>query len=126
MNILSDATIGTLLIIGSVLCDVLSNIYLKKSQGFKHKLYGIIAITFVGLAFLCLAMAISVMDLSIAYALFGAFGLLLTTIIDRILFWSAYKTIRIFGAWHYDFRHCNDKNDLTKIATIFSLIKLFR
>ena len=97
MNILSDATIGTLLIIGSVLCDVLSNIYLKKSQGFKHKLYGIIAITFVGLAFLCLAMAISVMDLSIAYALFGAFGLLLTTIIDRIFFGLHIKPLGFLG-----------------------------
>ena len=40
----------------------------------------------VGFAFLCLAYAISIMDLSIAYALFGACGLLLTTIIDKLFF----------------------------------------
>ena len=37
---MSDGTIGTLLIIGSVFFDVLANICLKKSQGFKYKLYG--------------------------------------------------------------------------------------
>ena len=79
---MSDGTIGTLLIIGSVFFDVLANICLKKSQGFKYKLYGFLAISLVGFAFLCLAYAISIMDLSIAYALFGACGLLLTTIID--------------------------------------------
>ena len=77
---MSDGTIGTLLIIGSVFFDVLANICLKKSQGFKYKLYGFLAISLVGFAFLCLAYAISIMDLSIAYALFGACGLLLTTI----------------------------------------------
>ena len=56
--------------------DVLANICLKKSQGFKYKLYGFLAISLVGFAFLCLAYAISIMDLSIAYALFGACGLL--------------------------------------------------
>ena len=79
---MSDGTIGTLLIIGSVFFDVFANICLKKSQGFKYKLYGFLAISLVGFAFLCLAYAISIMDLSIAYALFGACGLLLTTIIE--------------------------------------------
>lgn len=83
---MSDSTIGTLLIIGSVFFDVLANICLKKSQGFKYKLYGFLAISLVGFAFLCLAYAISIMDLSIAYALFGACGLLLTTIIDKLFF----------------------------------------
>lgn len=52
---MSDGTIGTLLIIGSVFFDVLANICLKKSQGFKYKLYGFLAISLVGFAFLCLA-----------------------------------------------------------------------
>ena len=42
---MSDGTIGTLLIIGSVFFDVLANICLKKSQGFKYKLYGFLAIS---------------------------------------------------------------------------------
>lgn len=94
---MSNATLGTLLIIGSVSFDVLANIFLKKSQGFKYKLKGFLAISFVGLAFLCLASAISIMDLSIAYSLFGAFGLLLTTIIDKLFFGLRLKPLGILG-----------------------------
>lgn len=95
---MSDGTIGTLLIIGSVFFDVLANICLKKSQGFKYKLYGFLAISLVGFAFLCLAYyAISIMDLSIAYALFGACGLLLTTIIDKLFFGLRIKPLGIIG-----------------------------
>lgn len=94
---MSDGTVGTLLIVGSVFFDVLANIYLKKSQGFKRKLYGLLAVSLVGLAFLCLAYAISVMDLSIAYALFGAFGLLLTTIIDKFFFGLHIKPLGAIG-----------------------------
>lgn len=94
---MSDTTLGTLLIIGSVCFDVLANVFLKKSQGFKYKLQGILAIAFVGLAFLCLASAISVMDLSIAYSLFGAFGLLFTTLIDKLFFGLKLKPLGILG-----------------------------
>lgn len=97
LNIMSDGTIGTLLIIGSVFFDVLANICLKKSQGFKYKLYGFLAISLVGFSFLCLAYAISIMDLSIAYALFGACGLLLTTIIDKLFFGLRIKPLGIIG-----------------------------
>ena len=92
---MSDGTIGTLLIISSVFFDVFANICLKKSQGFKYKLYGFLAISLVGFAFLCLAYAI--MDLSIAYALFGACGLLLTTIIDKLFFGLRIKPLGIIG-----------------------------
>ncbi len=40
---MSDGTIGTLSIISSVFFDVFANICLKKSQGFKYKLYGFLA-----------------------------------------------------------------------------------
>lgn len=83
---MTDSMLGTIFIIGSVCSDVLANILLKKSQGFKYKLYGFLAICFVGIAFLFLAKAITVMDLSIAYSLFGAFGLLLTTFVDKTFF----------------------------------------
>ena len=83
---MTDGILGTILIICSVCFDVLANIFLKKSHGFKRKLYGIAAIGCVGIAFLFLAKAITVMDLSIAYSLFGAFGLLLTTFVDKTFF----------------------------------------
>lgn len=94
---LSPATIGTLLILGSVISDVIANVFLKKSQGFKRKKYGFLAISFVGIAFLFLAAAISLMDLSIAYSLFGAFGLLLTTIIDKVFYNLKIRPIGVLG-----------------------------
>lgn len=94
---MSDGMIGTLLIISSVFFDVLANIFLKKSHGFKYKIYGILAISFVGMAFICLAIAITLMDLSIAYSLFGAFGLLLTTVIDKLFFGLQIKPLGVVG-----------------------------
>ena len=83
---MTDGIFGTILIICSVCFDVVANVFLKKSQGFKRKLYGLSAICCVGIAFLFLAKAITVMDLSIAYSLFGAFGLLITTFVDKTFF----------------------------------------
>lgn len=94
---MTDSMMGTLLIIGSVFFDVLANIFLKKSHGFKYKFYGILAISFVGMAFVCLAIAITLMDLSIAYSLFGAFGLLLTTVIDKLFFGLQIKPLGVMG-----------------------------
>lgn len=94
---MTDNMMGTLLIIGSVFFDVLANIFLKKSHGFKYKLYGVLAISFVGMAFICLAIAITLMDLSIAYSLFGAFGLLLTIVIDKLFFGLQIKPLGVMG-----------------------------
>lgn len=94
---MSDDIIGSIFIIGSVISDVIANIFLKKSNGFKQKIYGIIAIGFVCLAFLCLAKALIFMDLSIAYSLFGALGLLLTTFIDKLFFNLKITPLGILG-----------------------------
>jgi spermidine export protein MdtI len=97
LNIMSDGTIGTLLIICSVFFDVLANICLKKSQGFKYKLYGFLAISLVGFAFLCLAYAISIMDLSIAYAIWCAIGIVAATLISVFLFNEALSPAGYFA-----------------------------
>lgn len=88
---------GMLLIIGAVVADVAANVFLKKSAGFTYKKYSITAILFIGVAFLCLANAIQVMELSIAYAMFGAFSLLLTTTIDRLFFGLRIKLLGMCG-----------------------------
>lgn len=93
----SNNTLGTLLIICAVISDVVANIFLKKSCGFKRKLHGLIAVSFVGIAFLFLASAIKLMDLSIAYSLFGAFGLLITTTIDKLFFGLTIRPIGVLG-----------------------------
>ena len=64
--------LGILLLVGAVGLDLCANICLKKSNGFTQKRYGIAALSFVVLSFFCLAHLIRIMDLSIAYAMFGA------------------------------------------------------
>ena len=49
---------GFLFLIGSILCDVVANICLKKSQGFKYKLWGAGAVLLIIIAFIALAQAI--------------------------------------------------------------------
>ena len=85
---------GFLFLIGSILCDVVANICLKKSQGFKYKLWGTGAVLLIIIAFIALAQT---MDLSIAYALWGALGLLLTTGLDITLYGVRLNAVGIAG-----------------------------
>ncbi len=77
---------GLLFLGGSIFCDVIANICLKKSQGFQYKTWGFSAILLIVIAFIALSQAVKTMDLSIAYALWGALGLLLTTGLDITLY----------------------------------------
>lgn len=60
--------------------EVAANLMLSKSEGFKRLRFGIFSLCLVGLAFTCLAYAVRGMDLAVAYALWGGFGILGTSI----------------------------------------------
>ena len=89
--------LGILLLISAVGLDLGANICLKKSNGFTQKRYGIAALSFVVLSFFCLAHLIRIMDLSIAYAMFGALGLILTTTVDARFFGLRIRPLGICG-----------------------------
>lgn len=59
--------------------DVAANLLLSRSKGFTRWRFGILAFVLVGLAFTCLAYAVRGMDLAVAYALWGGFGILGTS-----------------------------------------------
>lgn len=80
---MSQAT-GFLLL--AVALDVIANLFLKYSQGFQRKAYGLTAIFLVISAFASMAQAIKIIDLSIAYAVWGGIGLLATTLLDCLMF----------------------------------------
>lgn len=64
----------------SALLDIIANILLGKSEGFSKKFLGILAILLVFFAFYVLSLAIlEGVDLSIAYASWGALGVLGTS-----------------------------------------------
>ncbi len=78
--------IHVIFLLSAVLLEVLGNIFTKRSNGFRNKLMGILGILCIMLSFTALAQAVKGFDLSIAYAIWGGIGLLLTTIAGLLLF----------------------------------------
>lgn len=70
----------------AVLLEILANIFLKYSQGFRKVGLGIISLLAVLAAFSALGQAIKGMDLAVAYALWGGFGVIATVAAGWILF----------------------------------------
>ncbi|MBW5406677.1 multidrug/spermidine efflux SMR transporter subunit MdtI [Morganella morganii] len=76
---------GAFLLLAVVL-EILANILLKMSNGFKRLWLGILSLLAVSGAFSCLALAVRGIELSVAYALWGAFGIVATVAAGWILF----------------------------------------
>lgn len=66
--------------------DIAANLMLARSEGFRRKLPGVGALVLVGLAFCFLSLAVRHMDLAVAYALWGGFGILGTSVGGWLLF----------------------------------------
>lgn len=90
-------TTGILYLLLAVATDVIANIFLKKSNGFHNKKYGFASLALIGVAFLFLAQALVTLDLSIAYAVWGALGILLTTCVDKAFFGLRIKPLGFAG-----------------------------
>lgn len=60
--------------------DVGANLLLARSRGFTRRGPALGALALVGLAFTCLAYATRGMDLAVAYAMWGGFGILGTSL----------------------------------------------
>ena len=54
--------------------DVTANMLLVRSDSFRRRAVGLLALALVGLAFYCLSLAVHHMDLAVAYAMWGGFG----------------------------------------------------
>ena len=65
--------------------DIGANILLAKSNGFARKKYGFSSLLLICLAFSCLAYALRGMDLAVAYALWGGFGIIGTSLSGWLL-----------------------------------------
>lgn len=88
---------GLFYIILAVIADVIANVCLKKSNGFANKKYGFASLALIGVAFLLMAQALVTLDLSIAYAVWGALGILLTTCVDKAFFDLRIKPLGFVG-----------------------------
>jgi len=88
---------GLFYIILAVIADVIANVCLKKSNGFANKKYGFASLALIGVAFLLMAQALVTLDLSIAYAVWGALGILLTACVDKAFFGLRIKPLGFVG-----------------------------
>lgn len=78
--------IYTLAVLIAAVLDIMANLLLAKSAGFRHRKWGFLALGMVGLAFSALTVAVQGMDLAVAYAMWGGFGILGTSIGGWLLF----------------------------------------
>ena len=77
-NLFSSAALP--LIVLAAALDVAANMLLVRSDSFRRRGLGLLALALVGLAFYCLSLAVHHMDLAVAYAMWGGFGVLGTSL----------------------------------------------
>jgi len=70
----------------AVVLEILANIFLKWSDGFRRIWMGLLSLAAVLGAFSSLAQAVKGIELSVAYALWGGFGMAATVAAGWILF----------------------------------------
>ncbi|EJF30518.1 multidrug/spermidine efflux SMR transporter subunit MdtI [Enterobacter sp. Ap-916] len=70
----------------AIILEIVANIFLKQSDGFKRPIYGVLSLLAVLAAFSALAQAVKGIELSVAYALWGGFGIAATVAAGWILF----------------------------------------
>lgn len=78
-------TFSVFLVICSAILDIIANVLLAKSNGFTNKKLGFLALVLVGFAFWLLSIAVQKIDLTVAYALWGCFGILGTSLMGWLI-----------------------------------------
>ena len=71
---------------GAIVLEIAANIFLKFSDGFRRKSYGFLSLAAVLAAFSALSQAVKGIDLSVAYAVWGGFGVAATLAAGWVLF----------------------------------------
>ena len=90
-------SLSLLAVIVAALLDIVANLLLAKSQGFRRKFIGFASLGMVGLAFYALSLAVRDMDLAVAYAMWGSFGILGTSLGGWLFFNQRLKPCAFAG-----------------------------
>lgn len=73
----------------AILLEVAANVFIKSSQGWRRKHWGMLGIACVLASFTALAQAVKGIELSVAYALWGGMGIVLTSAAGWLFFRQA-------------------------------------
>lgn len=88
---------STALVLLAAVLDILANLLLARSHGFSRKLMGFAALALAGGAFFALSLAVVNMDLAVAYALWGSFGILGTSLGGWLFFRQRVRPVAFLG-----------------------------
>ncbi|WP_245821686.1 SMR family transporter [Campylobacter vulpis] len=86
-----------LYVVLAALLDIVANLALNKSNGFRNLKWGIVSVLLVWLAFYLLALSLEGMKLAVAYTLWGSIGILGTTLGGWYFFKQKLKPIGWVG-----------------------------
>lgn len=70
----------------AIVLEIAANVFLKFSDGFRRKIYGVMSLLAVLGAFSALSQAVKGIELSVAYALWGGFGIAATITAGWVMF----------------------------------------
>jgi spermidine export protein MdtI len=90
-------TLPVLLTLLAAVLDIIANLLLAHSQGFRRRGLGLLALLLVGMAFWVLSIAVRDLDLAVAYALWGCFGILGTSLSGWVLFGQKMRISAFIG-----------------------------
>ncbi|SMB89945.1 DMT family transporter [Deinococcus hopiensis] len=77
--------LALLCLAGAAGLDILANLLLKRSDGFRHPLPGVLALLLVLAAFGLLGLSLRAVPLSVAYAVWGGLGIVGAALLSRRL-----------------------------------------
>lgn len=81
----------------AIISDVLATIFLKLSDGLSNTFYSIGTLILYFNCFLCLSLALKMIDVSIAYAVWAGLGVILISVIGIIFFNEPINAIKIIS-----------------------------
>lgn len=79
-------SVGALFVVLAALLDIFANLCVAASKGFRRIWYAVAAYLLVGGAFYSLSIAVRSMDLAVAYAMWGVFGIIGTALGGWLIF----------------------------------------
>ncbi|WP_080439953.1 multidrug/spermidine efflux SMR transporter subunit MdtI [Burkholderia ubonensis] len=81
----------------AVVLEIAANLFIKASKGFSRRWIGVAGLLSVTLSFVCLSQAIQGLALSVAYAIWGGCGVVITALLGWTVFGQAVKRIGWLG-----------------------------